>query len=85
MTPQILRLINQLFEAEKKVARSEALQPVQRNLERMRAAGPLRRDYPMFSSPELENIAQLIRSVKLPSAQLRLGEIELELFGEVAK
>ena len=39
----------------------------------------------MFSSPELENIAQLIRSVKLPSAQLRLGEIELELFGEVAK
>jgi hypothetical protein len=36
--PQMLRLINQLFEAEKKSARNEALQPIQRNLERMHAA-----------------------------------------------
>ena len=36
--PQLLRLINQLFEAEKKIARSEALQPVQKNMERMHAA-----------------------------------------------
>ncbi len=38
MTAPMLRLINQLFEAEKKVARSEALLPVQRHLERMRSA-----------------------------------------------
>lgn len=51
------------------------------DLERMRAAGPLRRDYPMFSSPELEEVARLIQSTKLPSAQIRMGEVELELFG----
>ena len=36
--PQLLRLINQLFEAEKKAARNTALQPLQKNLERMHAA-----------------------------------------------
>jgi hypothetical protein len=36
--PQLLRLINQLFEAEKKAARQESLQPVRKNLERMRQA-----------------------------------------------
>jgi hypothetical protein len=38
MEQQLLRLINQLFEAEKKAARNTALQPIQKNLERMRAA-----------------------------------------------
>ena len=33
-----LRLINQLFEAEKKAAKNDALLPVQKNLERMKAA-----------------------------------------------
>lgn len=51
------------------------------DLQRMRAAGPVRQDFPMFSSPELEQIAQLVQSIKLPSAQIRVGEIELELYG----
>lgn len=34
----ILRLINQLFDAEKKLTRNEALRPLQKNLERMRSA-----------------------------------------------
>lgn len=51
------------------------------DLHRMRAAGPVRRDFPMFSSPELEHIAQLVQNIKLPSAQIRIGEIELELYG----
>ena len=37
-TPALARLINQLFEAEKKASKNEALQPVQKNLERMKAA-----------------------------------------------
>ncbi len=36
--PQLLRLINQLFEAEKKAARLEGAAPVQKHLERMRGA-----------------------------------------------
>ena len=38
MSPQILRIINQLFEAEKKASRTETMQPIQKNLERIRAA-----------------------------------------------
>jgi phosphoglycerate-specific signal transduction histidine kinase len=38
MPPPILRLINQLFEAEKKAARNDAMQPLQKHLERMHAA-----------------------------------------------
>ena len=47
----------------------------------MRAAGPVRRDFPLLSSPELEEVSRLIQSTKLPSAHLRFGEIELELYG----
>lgn len=53
------------------------------DLEKMRAAGPLRRDYPMLSSPELEQVAELIKTIKLPYAQVRLGQVEVELFGAV--
>ena len=35
---QLLRLINQLFEAEKKLSRNQDLQVLARNLERMKAA-----------------------------------------------
>ena len=38
MSSQILRIINQLFEAEKKAARAEAMQSVRKNLERIRVA-----------------------------------------------
>jgi hypothetical protein len=36
--PQLLRLINQLFEAEKKAARMDGTAALQKNLERMRGA-----------------------------------------------
>ena len=55
------------------------------DLDRMRAAGPLRRDYPMLSSPELEFAANLIKTIKLPYAQVRVGDVELELFGRADK
>lgn len=51
------------------------------DLQRMRAAGPVRRDYPMFSSPELEEVARLIHATRLPFARARMGEVELELYG----
>ncbi len=38
MLPQLLRLINQLFEAEKKAARLDGAAALQKNLERMRGA-----------------------------------------------
>lgn len=34
--PYLIRISNQLFDAEKKLRRNEALQPLQKNLERMR-------------------------------------------------
>ena len=37
-TPELLRVINQLFEAEKKAARIEGAAGLQKNLERMRGA-----------------------------------------------
>lgn len=37
-SPQLLRLINQLFEAEKKAVRMDGAVPLQKNLERMRGA-----------------------------------------------
>lgn len=37
-SPQLLRLINQLFEAEKKAARLDGASGLQKNLERMRGA-----------------------------------------------
>lgn len=37
-TPELLRLINQLFEAEKKAARLDGAAGLQKNLERMRGA-----------------------------------------------
>jgi oxaloacetate decarboxylase (Na+ extruding) subunit alpha len=49
------------------------------DLARMRAAGPIKRSFPLMSSPELEQVQRLARIVKSPVLQMRLGELSVEL------
>jgi oxaloacetate decarboxylase alpha subunit len=49
------------------------------DLERMRAAGPLKRDYPLLSSAELEQARRLIQVARLPVVQMRSGELSMLL------
>jgi oxaloacetate decarboxylase (Na+ extruding) subunit alpha len=51
------------------------------DLKRMREAGPVQRVFPTLSSPEMEEVNRLIRSVSLPSLHVRIGQIELEVHG----
>jgi oxaloacetate decarboxylase (Na+ extruding) subunit alpha len=45
----------------------------------MRDAGPLKRHFPMFSSPELENVGRLIQIANIPYLQLQAGKLSLTL------
>lgn len=47
------------------------------DLERMRAAGPVRRDFPMLTSPELEQVRRLMTVATSPVVQIRSAELEL--------
>jgi oxaloacetate decarboxylase alpha subunit len=49
------------------------------DLERMRAAGPLKRDYPLMSTPELDEARRLMQFAALPVLELRRGELYLSL------
>lgn len=49
------------------------------DLERMRAAGPLRRDYPLVSSPELEQARSLLQLANVPVASYRSGSLSLDV------
>ena len=51
------------------------------DLERMRAAGPLKRDYALLSSPELEQVAKLMKITTLPVVQMRAEGLSLALRG----
>jgi oxaloacetate decarboxylase (Na+ extruding) subunit alpha len=51
----------------------------QSDLEKMRAAGPLRREYPLLSSPELEQVIRLMNLVKSNSVYFRSPELTLSL------
>ena len=44
-----------------------------------RAAGPLQRDFPLVTAPDLEEAARLMRVAKGPVVQMRLGELTLRL------
>jgi oxaloacetate decarboxylase alpha subunit len=55
-----------------------ALMP-EADLQRMRDAGPLKRYFPMFSSPELENVGRLIQIENIPYLQLQAGKLSLTL------
>lgn len=49
------------------------------DLERMHAAGPLKRDYPLLSSPELEAARRLMDLAQFPVVQLRSDDFALRL------
>lgn len=53
------------------------------DLEKMRAAGPVRRDYPLLSSPELAEVQRLMGLAKAPVVQVRRANLELELRREI--
>ena len=46
----------------------------------MREAGPIKRIFPMLSSPELNEVAHLMRIAKAPVVQLRSLELSADLF-----
>jgi oxaloacetate decarboxylase alpha subunit len=54
------------------------------DLNLMRAAGPVKRDYPLLSSPELDQVRRLMQMVKSPVVQVRLGELQVELYRQGA-
>ena len=49
------------------------------DLEKMRAAGPVKRDYPLLSSPELEQVRRLMRLAKSPVVQIRSAGLSIDL------
>jgi oxaloacetate decarboxylase (Na+ extruding) subunit alpha len=49
------------------------------DLEKMRAAGPVKRDFPLLSSPELDQVQRLMRVAKSPVVQIRSAALTLEL------
>lgn len=51
----------------------------QADLEKMRAAGPIQIDYPVLSSRELEQVAEIVRTIDRPFARVVTESFELEL------
>jgi oxaloacetate decarboxylase alpha subunit len=49
------------------------------DIDKMRRAGPLRRDYPTLSSPELEQARKLMAVAKTPYVRLRSEALDLTL------
>lgn len=49
------------------------------DLARMHEAGPVKRTFPMMSSPELEQVQRLMRIVRAPVFQVTVGDLSLEL------
>ena len=49
------------------------------DLEKMRAAGPVKRDYPLLSSPELDQVHRLMRLAKSPVVQIRSARMSVDL------
>lgn len=51
----------------------------QADIDKMRAAGPVRRDYPLLSSPELEQVRKLMEMATLPLVEIKSGGLEVWL------
>lgn len=49
------------------------------DLDRMRAAGPVKRNYPLLSSPELEQVQRLMAIARSPMIQVNLGKMQVNL------
>jgi oxaloacetate decarboxylase alpha subunit len=50
------------------------------DLQRMRSAGPIKTHFPLLSSPELEEVARLMRIARAPVVQLRSATLSADLF-----
>ena len=55
-----------------------ALMP-ESDLEKMRASGPLKRNFPMLSTPELNEVARLMKTSTLPVLHYRNEGLSLTL------
>ena len=53
----------------------------QPDIDKMRAAGPVKRDFPLLSSPELEQVRKLMQAAKLPVVELKSAGLNISLRG----
>ena len=51
----------------------------QADIDKMRAAGPVQQDYPLMSSPELEQVGKLMAVAKLPVVEIKSAGLEISL------
>jgi oxaloacetate decarboxylase (Na+ extruding) subunit alpha len=51
----------------------------QADIDKMRAAGPVRRDYPLLSSPELEQVRTLMKMTTLPVIEVKGAGLDVSL------
>lgn len=51
----------------------------QADIDKMRAAGPVRRDYPLLSSPELEQVRKLMAVATMPVVEIKTGTMDISL------
>jgi oxaloacetate decarboxylase alpha subunit len=51
----------------------------QADIDKMRAAGPVRRDYPMLSSPELEQVRKMMKVTSLPVIEIKGAGLDVSL------
>ena len=49
------------------------------DIDRMRQAGPLKLDYPILSSPQLEQVQRLMKMVTAPLVQIRSAQLDMTL------
>jgi oxaloacetate decarboxylase alpha subunit len=51
----------------------------QADIDKMRAAGPVARDYPLMSSPDLERVRKLMQITKLPVVEIKAAGLDVSL------
>ena len=51
----------------------------QADIDKMRAAGPVRRDYPLLSSPELEQVRKLMQVATMPVVEIKSAGLNISL------
>ncbi|MGE4307202.1 MAG: hypothetical protein AB7E24_24600, partial [Novosphingobium sp.] len=51
----------------------------QADIDKMRAAGPVKRDYPLLSSPELEQVRKLMQVATMPVVELKSEGLNISL------
>jgi oxaloacetate decarboxylase alpha subunit len=51
----------------------------QADIDKMRAAGPVRRDYPLLSTPELDQVRKLMTVATMPVVEIKTGTMDITL------